>query len=354
LLCPSFGPPSSQGWIRVMTLSAAAAIFRCASRFSLLGALLCALCALPILTARAQSDERSQEIVASLAGGRVIVHVAHDLIVFAAIDQPVESNSIPPRVLSLDAGHIGVLLGASEWRNTADPKPVRLDKDFPHISASNPHYEYNPEDAAPDLDTIGVAFLERLRPLVSQLQHKIDFKPDEALLEVVVIGYARDYGPEVWTLEYRIQQEEISTRGDFWQTRLLRPRFTQIYPPEKKDPRTLVEVRYPPTIEGPTLQQLIAGNFPDIEDVAKSQPRFTKVLDDIDRGQANKANAQDSIDFLRLVMPIVAGKSNYILGTMTEGGFNWIVPPAEPVQKAQEDKDRPPEAPSLRRKPNPN
>jgi hypothetical protein len=338
----------------MMTLSFPVRGIRRISGCLLFSALLCALSALPASMAQARPDERSQEIVASLAGGRVIVHVARDLIVFAAIDQPVETNSVPPRAMSLDAGHVGILLGASEWRNTADPKPVRLDKDFPQLSSRNQHYEYNPDEAAPDLETMGVAFLERLRPLVAQLQHKIDFKPEEALLEVVIIGYARDYGPEVWTIEYRIQQEEISTRGDYWQTRLLRPRFTQIYPPEKKEAKTLVEVRYPPTIEGPTLQQLIQGNFPDIEDLAKSQPHFTKVLADIDRGQANKADAEDSVAFLRAAMPIIAGKSPYVLGTMTEGGFNWVVPPSEPIEKAQEDKNRPPEAPSLRRKPNPN
>ena len=80
-----------------------------------------------------QDRERGDEIVANLAGGRVIIQVAHDKIVFAAIDQPIEANSIPPRVLSIDATHIGVLLGASEWRHTSDPKPVRLDRDFPHI-----------------------------------------------------------------------------------------------------------------------------------------------------------------------------------------------------------------------------
>ena len=64
----------------------------------------------------AQDREGGNEIVANLAGGRVIVHVARDKIVFAAIDQPVEPSSIPPRVLSIDSRHIGVLLGASEWR----------------------------------------------------------------------------------------------------------------------------------------------------------------------------------------------------------------------------------------------
>ena len=304
--------------------------------------------------AHAQERERGDEIVANLAGGRVIIHVARDKIVFAAIDQAVEPNSIPPRVLSIDHSHIGVLLGASEWRIPADPKPVRLDKDFPRVPGRNPHYAADPDEVAPDLDVIGIAFLERLRPLVSQLHHKIEFKPDEALFEVVIIGFApEDYGPEVWTLEYRIQQEEIATRGDFWQTRLLRPRFTQLYPPEKHAPKTLVEIRYPETLQGPTLQQLIQGNDPDIEKVSRGDPKFTKVAESIDRGQANKAAPEDATDFLRAVLPLISEKARFILGTMTEGGFDWVVPPDEPVEKAKEDKNQPPEAPTLHRKPKP-
>ncbi|MGB7282000.1 MAG: hypothetical protein WBE13_07055 [Candidatus Acidiferrum sp.] len=305
-------------------------------------------------SASAQDREVNSEIVASLAGGRVIVHVARDRIVFAAIDQPIEANSIPPRVVSINSTHIGVLLGASEWRHTDDPQPVRLDRNFPRISAPNPHYDAYPDDIAPDLDTIGVAFLERLRPLVSQLQHKIDFKLDEPIFEVVLIGYApNDYGAEVWTIEYRIQQEEISTNGDFWQTRLLRPRFNQLYPPEKHSPKTLVEVRYPNTIQGPSLQQLIEGNDPEIDGLSRGDAKFLKVEEDIDHGQANKAVSQDATDFLRAVLPLIVGKSRFIMGTITEDGFDWVVPPDEPVEKAKADKNQPPEAPSLHHRPNP-
>ena len=302
----------------------------------------------------AQDRERGDEIVANLAGGRVIVHVARDKIVFAAIDQPFEPSSIPPRVLSIDPTHIGVLMGASEWRSPADPKPVRLDKDFPHVSGKNPNYATDSEEVAPDLDVIGVAFLERLRPLVSQLHHKIEFKSDEAIFEVVLIGFApADYGPEIWTIEYRIQQQEIATRGDFWQTRILRPRFTQLYPPEKHAPKTLVEIRYPNTIPGPTLQQLIQGNDPELYDLSRGEPKFSKVMEEIDRGQANKAIPEDATDFLRAALPLVSEKAKFILGTMTERGFDWVVPPDEPVEKAKEDKNKPPEAPTLRKKPNP-
>lgn len=306
---------------------------------------------------RAQERDLTKEIVANLAGGRVIVHVARDKIVFAAIDQPIEANSVPPRVLGIDSTHIGVLLGASEWRHTADPQSVRLDRDFPHLAGRNPHYEVNPDEIAPDLDAIGVAFLERLRPLVSQLQHKVDFKPNEDIFEVVLIGFApEDYGPEVWTIEYRIAQEEVATQGDFWQTRLLRPRFTQLYPPEKHEPRKLVEVRYPPdAIQGPSLQQLIEGNFPDIDNASQRDPKLIKVEQQIGQGQANKAAPADAIEFMKAVLPILAGKQHYILGTMgEEGGFDWVIPPDEPIEKAKVDKNRPPEAPTLRPRPKPN
>ena len=306
-------------------------------------------------TGGAQDRDRGGEIVANLAGGRVIVHVARDKIVFGAIDQPVEPNSIPPRVLSIDHSHIGILFGASEWRVTSDPKPIRLDRDFPHVPGRNPHYAADPEEIAPDLDVVGVAFLERLRPLVSQLHHKIELKPDEPLFEVVLIGFAPDdYGPEIWTIEYRIQQQEFATRGDYWQTILLRPRFTQLYPPEKHAAKTLVEIRYPESMPGPTLQQLIQGNDPELEKVYQADPKFSKVAENIDHGQANKAVPEDATNFMRSMLPLISEKSKFILGTMTEGGFDWVVPPDEPVERAKEDKNQPPDAPTLHRRVKPN
>jgi hypothetical protein len=179
-------------------------------RWLLLGAMLTSLSG-----SAAAQQESEGEIVASLAGGRVIVHVTRDTILLAAIDQPVETRSIPPRVMELDSTHVGVILGATEWQSPADPKAVRLDRDLPHISGKDPRYEGYAGEAEPDLETIGIGFLEKLRPLVGHLHHKLDFPADMPLFEVVVIGYApNDYGPEVWTIEYGIEQEEIATRGD--------------------------------------------------------------------------------------------------------------------------------------------
>jgi hypothetical protein len=283
------------------------------------------------------------------------VHAARDVILFAAIDQPVEDRSIPPRLVELDATHVGILLGASEWQSPADPKALRLDRDLPHISGKNPRYEGYAGEAEPDLETIGTSFLEKLRGVVSRLHHKLDFAPDLPLVEVVVIGYGpNDYGPEVWTIEYRIEQEEIATRGDFWQTRVLRPRFTQIYPPEKHAPHTLVEARYPSDAKGRTLLDLIQSNDPKVAGLRSGEPKFAKVLDTIEKGQAQKAAALDSADFLRAVVPLIAGKARFMIGKMEyQRGFDWIVPPDEPVEKVKEDKNRPPEAPSLRRRPKP-
>src|ERR1700731_1283954 len=310
-------------------------------------------------TATTQTRAPEDEIVANLAGGRVIVHVARDgNIVFAAINEPVEAGGVPPRVVETDSPHVAVWLGASEWRLPADPNPVRLDRNFERVHARDPKYQYDPGEAEPDLETIGVAVLEKLRPLTTQLHHKIDLPPDEPLLEMVLIGYApNNYGPEVWTVEYRVQQEQVGTRGEDWQTRILRPRFTQLYPPEKKAPRMIVEARYPADLKAPTLMALIQGNDTTIAQLRGSEPRFAKVLEAVDKGQAQKAVPTDAADFLRAALPLIAGKEPFILAKMEEQhGFDWIVPPDEPVERAkktEEDKNRPPDAPSLRRKPNP-
>jgi hypothetical protein len=324
---------------------------------------------LPALAA-AQTLQREDEIVASLAGGRVIAQVAKDnVIVFAAINQPVEKHSVPPRLLQLDATHVGILFGASEWQIPSAPDPVRLDRNYQGIAQGpNHHYAQYPGQEAPDLETIGVAFLEKLRPLVAQLHHRLDFRPDDALFELIILGFAPDYGPEVWQVEYRIEQQQVAARSEYWQTRILRPRFTQLYPPEggKKAPHTLVEARYPPDSADapaaktqnnePPLIALIQAGDPALTRLRSGDPKFAKVMDAIDHGQAQKASATDSADFLRAALPLISDGNKFFLGTMEEQhGFNWIVPPDEPLEKVEktDDKTRPPSAPSLRRKPTP-
>lgn len=282
----------------------------------------------------------------------MILHFAKEAILFAAVNQPVEQGAPPPRVVDLDGQHIAILFGASEWRSLADPKPIRLDQNIQRVSGGDPHADFGGE-ADPDLEIMGVEFLEKLRPLVSKLRRKIDFPADQPFFEMVVIGYGpKNYGPEAWTVEYRITQELLTTRDNFWQTRVLRPRFTQIYPPEKHAPKTLVESSFPVTAEGPTLQTLLEGNDPRFSGF-RSDAKMAKALDLIIKGQAQKVEPAESAEFLRSAIPLLYPKQQFFLGKMEEQrGFDWILPPQEPVEKVDKnDKNRPPEAPSLRKRP---
>ena len=311
---------------------------------------------LAALPAGGYTPAQEDEIVANLAGGRAILHVARDTILFAAIDHPLESKSVPPRVASIDSRHIGIFFGASEWQVTSQPRPIRLDHDIPHLAPVDPRFATT-SGAEQDLEQIGVAFLEKLRPLASQLHHPIDLKPEEPLFQIVLIGYApKDYGPEIWLIDFQVEQSSVAARGDYWQTHVLRPRFTQLYPPEKHQPKTLIEVRVPSDLQDVPLLGLIQQNAPAIARLRSSDPRISKVVELIQKGEAQKADPVAAGDFLRAALPILAGEAHFFLGSMTENGrFDWIVPPDEPREKVKpaEDKNRPPDAPTLQQKPKP-
>src|SRR6266436_7704387 len=314
------------------------------------------------VSAPASAQDKDDEIVATLTGGRVIIHATQESITFVALDEPIEAGSVPPRVMSLDSRHVAVLLGSSEWRMPADPNPIRMDQGYTRTGGPDPRYQssYSGEAEA-DLEQMGVAFLEKLTPLAARLHHRLDFPADQPLFEMVVIGFGpRDYGPEVWTVEYRMTQTNVATRGDFWQTRVLRPRFVQIYPPEKHEPRKLVETCYPGACKGPTLQQLLEGNEPGLEKLAKSDIKVSKAVAFISNGQAQKAARQDADTFLRAAVPLIYPERHFVMATFEEEhGFQWIVPPNEPMERAKvvkdakEDKNHPTEAPSLRRRTDP-
>ncbi|HXN23928.1 MAG TPA: hypothetical protein VOA41_14410 [Candidatus Dormibacteraeota bacterium] len=293
------------------------------------------------------------EIVANLAAGRVVIDVAKDGIVIGAIEQHVEANSRPPIVFPINDRRIGVLLGAAEWvLPSSASKPVRLDQAISRLSReAAPHKEASKDDQASDIEAIGIAFLEKVRTMADQLHHKIDLSSDAPLVELLLIDYQSDYGPEVWLLQYRIKQERL--RGDFWQTKTLRPSYTQLYPPEKHQPRTLVEVRYPPETPGPTVLELLQQNDPRLASARRAAPKSLKVIDNISNGKSSASSVEDSATFLHDVLDPLAGSDNRIvLGVLREErGWDWIVAPPELLEKAAEDKTRPPEAPTLRRKP---
>jgi hypothetical protein len=309
-----------------------------------------------VVSAPASAQDKDDEIVATLSGGRVIIHATQESVTFVALDEPIESGSVPPRVMSVDGRHVAVLFGSSEWRIPADPNPIRMDKGYTRAGTPDPRYQgsYSGEAEA-DLEQMGIAFLEKLTPLAARLHHKLDFPPEQPLFELVVIGFGpRDYGPEVWTVEYRMTQTNITSRGDYWQTRVLRPRFEQIYPPEKHVPRKLVETCYPGTCKGPSLQQLLEGNEPTLERLAHSDIKVSKAVSLISNGQAQKAVREDANTFLRAAIPLIYPDRHFVMGNYEEEhGFQWTVPPDEPIERVKQDKNHPTEAPSLRRRADP-
>src|SRR6266404_6218752 len=80
-----------------------AASYKC-FRYSFVLLLISVLGALVSVPAAAQ--DKDDEIVATLTGGRVIMHATQESITFVALDEPLEAGSVPPRVMSVDGRHV--------------------------------------------------------------------------------------------------------------------------------------------------------------------------------------------------------------------------------------------------------
>src|ERR1700694_3404911 len=185
-------------------------------------------------------ENRGGEIVANLATGRVVFCVTKDAIIVAATSGGGEVGSRPPAVLPVSSGRIGILLGAIDWTAPDTAKATRFDAELPAVAANALRRpSQKPSEETSEIEDIGVGMLELIRPLVDQIHHKLDLAPDEPLVELILADYVQGYGPEIWNLQYRVHQETLA--NDYWQTRILRPAYVQLYPPEKGQPRTFIE-----------------------------------------------------------------------------------------------------------------
>lgn len=308
------------------------------------------LCLLPLV---ALSQQGEQDVVANLAAGRVVLWVADKGIVIGAVEHRVEPGARPPFIVPLGAHSVGILLGAAEWISPASGRPpVRLDRELTVLASEASRFRpaTDPYLAASDIESIGVAFLERLRAVAGELHRKLDLQPEEPLVELLLVDYAQNYGPEVWLLRYRVAQEAL--RGDYWRTRVLRPSYTQLYPPEKGQPRTLIEVRYPDDA-GPALLDLLKQNDPRLTRLSTADARMARAAERVARGESHKASVGDATEFLRATLDVVGGTEvKQILGVLyEERGLEWVLAPPEPPEKAQEEKPHEPGAPTLRKKP---
>jgi hypothetical protein len=315
--------------------------------------------ALPI---SAGQEQQSGEIVANLATGRVVFCVTHDAIIVAATSGGGEVGSSPPTVLPVSPGRVGVLLGAIEWTVPATGKITRFDADLPSVatdalrrpaqaqSLGRPSMAPPPNsvDQPSEIEDIGVGMLEEIRPMVEQIHHKLDLAPDEPLVELILADYVQNYGPEIWTLQYRVRQENLGS--DFWQTRILRPAYYQLYPPEKGHAHTFVEEDYPANVPKLDLAGHVAGHDPQFERIARSSREGSQAFDSIAAGNSAKALSSPVSDFMRAAIPLAGGDNQSLVMALLDmdRGFQWILAPQKPIPAGKAPSE--PRAPSLRQR----
>jgi hypothetical protein len=297
-----------------------------------------------ILSPPAASQESpDQEVAVNLTEGRIVVCATKDAIVLAAIGAHGEAESRPPEIAILSPIRMGVMLGATEWvLPDSKDKPVQLDAEFTKLVAAALNYGGQRDDGfrANDLESIGIAVLERLRALAGRLHHKVSLAEDEPLIRIVLAGYVRDYGPEAWVIDYRIAQDDLG--NGIFRTRVLRPSYNQIYPPEQGKPKTLMEVRYPPenraTAE-PELLDLLQQNDSRLASLRSANQIEAKSVGLIVQGQSQKSDAAGLADFLKAAIPAVTSQETKVAMARVDydGGFHWILqPPRAPAPPPSE------------------
>jgi hypothetical protein len=295
------------------------------------------------------STPSGQEIVANLATGRVVICVTRDAILIGSESEKSEPGSHSPLFVPLNGGHVAIFLGAVEWveLNSGKP-PIRLDLELGKADHAKSVRKIETIDSneATDLEVMGISFLERLRAVTSELHHELKLKEDEPIVQILIVGYQKDYGPEAWVISYKLQQRLL--RGDYWDTLAQRPSYVQLYPPEKKDPHTIVEFKYPPEIKGSSLQQMLQQNDSRLIPIRSADPKVGQAAQLMLDGATQKAASEPATVFFRKALETTAPKdSKLTIAILHEGDrFDWIIPPPENELKPDDKRD--PTAPTLR------
>ncbi len=144
-----------------------------------------------------------------------------------------------------------------------------------------------------------------------------------------------------------IQQEEQD--NDYWTTRVLRPTYLQFWPPEKGQPRTLVEFAYPPDNPPPTLLELLRNHDPRLEKITSSDPKMAEVANRLLQGESNKIPSAEATQFLRAALDAIAPPDapETMARITEEDGFSWILAPPPEPKSALVPQTRPAGAPTL-------
>lgn len=335
---------------------------RPANPFLVKALVLLAASAIPfIASAQENAGAPTEEIVVNLSAGRVVIAVVKDAILIATVEGPIEPQTHVPTPVDLGSERAGIILGAVDWFSPSAQKTLaRLDRELPHlhselsIGQAPPHLaESQGGDEAADIEAIGQNLLERLNVLAGGIHGKLDMPAKEPIAQLIVADYLANYGAEVWQASYTMKQTQ--QRGEFWATNVLRPVYLQFYPPEKGQPRTLMEFSYPADASAPALLSLLQSGDPRIAKIRASDPKMAEVAARFQAGESNKAQAADAIQFLRAALDTIAPPNSRqtMLEIRPETGLKWILaPPAEPQQQPERpQQQRPPGAPTLAKPP---
>lgn len=295
-----------------------------------------------IALAQQTADAPREEVVADLAAGRVVIAVVKDSILVATVENPIEAQTRPPIPVQLSSERLAVVLGAIDWFSPSSRQDfARIDQELPRLRGrvlgGGPHISQTEGGSeASDIEVIGQGLLTRLNTVAGYLHSKIEQPAEDPLTELVIADYLTGYGPEVWQVTYNIDQEQ--QQGDYWDTRVMRPQYLQFWPPEKGQPRTLVEFAYPPENPPTPLLDLLRARDPRLEKVLASDSKMAEVATRFIEGDSKKIRSEDALQFLRAALAAIAPPdARQTFATIgEESGFAWVLqPPQEPAHGRQ-------------------
>jgi hypothetical protein len=306
-------------------------------------------------------EENAEEIVANLYTGRVVIGVAKDGIVVATLENPIEPQTRPPMIVPISDERVAVVLGAADWwlpdqnrelarldQELPDLPPAQGLREGPHLQASS---QEGPGSEATDIEQIADRLHTRLNEIAEHIHGNLKLGDGEPLVEVVIADFAPEYGAEVWLMQYSIEQDPA--QGDYWQTRVLQPQYTQLWPPEKGQPRGLLEVSYP---AAPTLTRLIQNRDAHLAQAISAAPGMQQISAAILDGDIQKQLAVDVAAFLRTSLgALIVPKARMVEAEVNEKqGVGWFIRPPAEQEASGTEQVRPTGAPSLRHPAKPN
>jgi len=303
----------------------------------------------------APGQENTEEIVANLCTGRIIVGVAKDGIVVATLENPIEPQTSPPMIVPISDESVAVLLGAADWWLPDEHREIaRLYSELPSLppdqggAANRPHLQgYSaggPGSEATGVERLADNLRSRLASIANHIHGDLKLGDSQPVLQMVVADYAPDYGPEVWLVQYFVEQDP--EQGDYWQTRILQPQYDQLWPPEKGKSRGLIEISNP---TAPTVASMIRAGDAHLSQSISSAPGMQEVSAAILDGNIEKLAAVDLAAFFRACLGAVTVSNARMVEAEInkQHGVGWFIEPPAEKPAAGAEQVRPVGAPSL-------